>query len=149
MVWAAFGSNGKSELIIISEHINSGDYCEMLKNHLLSFGKTIGGKNWIFQQDNASIHDSYETKEWFKFKKVRVLEWPAISPDLNPMENVWGILVRRLFADGKQYSTVKELEDRLCDEWEKLSKMKLNKLINSIPNRCIEVIKSRGATIKY
>ncbi len=37
--------------------MNSGDYCEMLEKYLLPYGKKMGGKNWIFQQDNASIHE--------------------------------------------------------------------------------------------
>jgi len=64
----------------------------------------ICGKNWIFQQDNAPIHASKETKTWLDLKKINLLEWPAYSPDLNPIENVWGIMARRVYANGKQYT---------------------------------------------
>jgi transposase len=94
------------------------------------------------------IHDSNETKEWLKTKNINTLNWPAISPDLNPIENVWGILTRKLFANGKQFRTVKELKDSLI-EWDNISTRELKKLIDSMPKRCLEIVKSRGATIKY
>jgi transposase len=149
MVWAAFGSGGKSELIVINGRINSADYCQLLKNNLLNCGKKIGGKNWLFQQDNASIHRSKASLNWINDNKINVLEWPSISPDLNPIENVWGILVRRLFANGRQFKSVNELESNLKNEWKNLNQNDLIPLINSMPKRCIDVIKNKGATIKY
>jgi transposase len=149
MVWGAIGSNGKSDLIVINGRMCSGDYCEMLKNHLLPSEKKVGGKNWIFQQDNAAIHTSKESMEWFKTKKINVLNWPSIIPDLNPIENVWGLLVRKLFSDGKQFNSVRDLVENLIAEWDSLSVDYLKTLTNSMSKRCIEVIKSKGATIKY
>jgi hypothetical protein len=105
MVWGGFGRNGKTSLALVAGKSDSSDYIQTLKTNLIPFGRKICRKNWIFQQDNAPIHASKETKTWLDLKKINLLEWPAYSPYLNPIENVWGIMARRVYSNGKQYET--------------------------------------------
>ena len=62
----------------------------------------LGFRNYVFQQDNASIHVSKLSKQWLERNFSAVLEWPAKSPDLNPVENVWKMLADIVF-DGPEY----------------------------------------------
>ncbi len=66
MVWAAFSYDGKSEIVFLNGHQNSADYIQVLTEYLLPAGEEIGGEEWLFQQDNASIHTSAMTREWFR-----------------------------------------------------------------------------------
>ncbi|OXA53531.1 Transposable element Tc3 transposase [Folsomia candida] len=109
MLWGGFGYNGKTELASIPPRTDSLGYQEVLKANLLREGPKIGGRGWILQQDNASIHASRSTMEFLTRKNVRTLPWPARSPDLNPMQNLWAELSRRAYSHGRQYRIKQEL----------------------------------------
>ena len=68
------------------------------------------------------------------------MDWPSLSPDLNPMENVWAILVRRVYAGGRQFHDVETLKETIFREWNNLSLNDLNPFSSSMPNRIFEVI---------
>ncbi|TKR73972.1 hypothetical protein L596_021207 [Steinernema carpocapsae] len=88
----------------------------------------------ILQQDNASIHTSRSTKQWLDIKNIEVLDWPARSPDLNPIKNLWRILVRSVYANGNQYRTVEELKNAILKAWNEVPTEVLLNLARSMPN---------------
>ncbi len=63
---------------------------------LPSADKLYGDADFIFQQDLAPAHTAKGIKSWFNGHGVTVLDWPANSPDLNPIENIWGIVKRKM-----------------------------------------------------
>ena len=74
---------------------DSAKYVEVRQSYLMPVADAHIGVRWIFQQDNAAIHKSRLTSEWLNEKQVHVTGWPARSQDLNPIENLWGILAMR------------------------------------------------------
>jgi hypothetical protein len=149
MVWAAFGYGGKSSIVFLNGRQNSQDYVRVLENHLLPVGEQICGPNWIFQQDNASIHTSRFTKNWFEANNVRVMEWASKSPDLNPIENLWGILVRLVYSNGRQFNSIPELRAEIVRSWDLITELQLKTLADSMTKRMIEVLKKNGKFIGY
>jgi hypothetical protein len=149
MVWIGFCATGKLKIAFTSFKMNSKDYIQVLVGSLLPFLRKYRRKKFTFQQDNAAIHTSKETKQWIKDQKLDLLDWPARSPDLNPVENIWGILVRRIYAEGKQYASVEELKAAILEAWENIEKSVLQNLVNSMPNRIFQVINRGGKVTDY
>ena len=87
MVWGAFEGAKTSMLTFLEGKQNSEKYVSTLENYLGPFLDELGGDELTFQQDNASIHQSRYTKAWFADQNFSVIDWPALSPDLNPIEN--------------------------------------------------------------
>ena len=102
---------------------------------------------WIFQQDNCSIHVSRTAKHCFQDEQIRTMMWPTRSPDLNPIENLWGILGRAVYVVNKQYRSERELYNAIVDCWNNISRGEMEKLIQSMHKRCISAKENRGGTL--
>ena len=82
-------------------------------------------------------------------KKIKLLGHTACSPDLNPLENVWGLIVARVYEGGRQYSAISELKNSILDAWEKIPTIQLQKLVDDMLRRTFEVIKANVGSTKY
>ena len=149
MIWAAMSYNGVSDLGVINGTIDSNKYCEMLAKCLLPFASMDCPTNCISQQDNASCHRSIFTKEFLSDSGVDVLPWPARSPDLKPIENLWGILARSVYNDNRQFGSKEELKQAINQAWNDISISTLQNLYDSMPKRCMDIIERKGRKIKY
>ncbi|KRJ97477.1 uncharacterized protein Dyak_GE28378, isoform C [Drosophila yakuba] len=149
MVWAAFGYAGKSRICFIPTKTNSEIYTQLLEEELIDFATELYADNWTFQQDNAPIHTSRATKTFFSSKSIPLLEWPAISPDLSPIEDLWGILSARIYKNGRQFDNIRQLKDVLVAEWELISNETLQNLADSMPNRIHKLLMAKGKHINY
>ena len=72
-----------------------------------------------FQQDYAAIHKASIRKKYLLKQKIRLLDHPACSPDHNPIENLWGLIVAKVYEGGRQYSANSELKNAILDAWQK------------------------------
>ncbi len=95
MICAAMSSAGVGRLCFLKSTINVAIYQDILEHFTLpSAGELYGDADFIFQQDLAPSQTAKGTKSWFNDHGVTVLDWPTNSPDLNPIENIWGIVKR-------------------------------------------------------
>ncbi|CAK9796279.1 Transposable element Tc3 transposase [Anthophora plagiata] len=149
MVWGAFHTNGMLKLAFPSKKMNSDEYISILQNNLLPFLQENNTINWSFQQDNASIHTSRKVIAWFEENDINIIKWPACSPDQNPMENIWGIIVTKVYAENQQYPNVSELKNAIIKISNEISTDIFRKLIDSVPDRVFELITKKGGPTKY
>lgn len=149
MVWAAFSRRGKTPIATITTRMKSENYVELLDSVLIPFTEDVMENEFVFQQDNAAIHVSKASKQWFLERDIPVMDWPARSPDLNPIENLWGILARRVYSGGRQFGSVRELEAAVREEWRKIPLTMLQNLVDSMPKRIYETILKNGKQTKY
>ena len=63
--------------------------------------------------DNAPVYSAKKSKLWVEMKNIQTIQWPSVSPDINLIENVWELLVRRVYGRHKQFSNLKELETEI------------------------------------
>jgi hypothetical protein len=145
MVFGAFCAAGKSKLFVLVGRQAPRHYIWTVSDCVLPFAHLHYGHDFLYQQDNSSIHMSRETRQFLAEQNVSLMEWPARSPDLNPIENVWAAMSREIYADCKQYNTVQELKTAVMAAWENITPDLIAKLVASMPNRCIEVIQKQGA----
>ncbi|KAF9745489.1 Transposable element Tc3 transposase, partial [Nosema granulosis] len=110
MVWVGFCNNEKLTIQFIDIKMNSEAYCNMLKTPLKCFIDENKEKEYIFQQDNAPCHRAKKTTAWFLETNINLMTWPALSPDLNPVENIWSDMSRMVYSNGQQYHTIQSLK---------------------------------------
>ena len=148
MVWGAISATGGLCLICIEEKINSKIYIDMLENDFFNQVRGILPAGFVFQQDNAPPHAAAVTKQYLENWKFNVLEWPPMSPDLSPIENIWGVMSQKVYEGGKTYNNVNDLWDAIVKAWHDIPQHVFSKLYEGMPSCLIQVLEGGGKRIK-
>ncbi len=128
--------------------VNAAIYQEILEHiMLLSADKLYGDADFIFQQDLAHAHTAKGTKSWFNDHGVTVLDWPANSPDLNPIENLW-VIIKRKMRDTRP-NNADDLNAAIKATWASITPEQCHRLIASMPRRINAVIHAKEGPTKY
>ena len=129
--WSKTHCEGKKITFIMSNGIN------------LWFVLVECEKNW--QKVNLLIQIC---KRYFEATPYELLDWPAQSPDLNPIEHVWYLLYRALRASGVKPTSESDVMEHLQAAWSKVPKTDIKHLIESMSRRCQAVINAKGGTTR-
>uniref|UniRef100_A0A1I7XNV5 DDE_3 domain-containing protein n=1 Tax=Heterorhabditis bacteriophora TaxID=37862 RepID=A0A1I7XNV5_HETBA len=128
----------RSDLWDLLTTIISTDYQDICGHRLVPYFPVYAGVNFIFQRNNLIIYASRSTKTRLKNNKVDTMNWSSHSPDLNLMENLWAVLVYRIYADNRQFETTKDLQSAINSHV-------FRNLVNSVPERIFQVTNKSGS----
>ncbi|GFW94943.1 transposable element Tcb2 transposase [Trichonephila clavipes] len=107
------------------------------------------GLQFLFMDDNAPCHRTVAAEQLLESEDIERMDWPARSPDFNPIEHVWDFLDRRLAARTLPPVTIRELRLALQDEWAAMPQQLIDTLILSMGRRCETCLAVRGDHIPY
>jgi transposase len=171
MIWACFSGEQNGPILVLEQGgIGSDEYEEILYDGLLSMVDdvlalpedldtiTVADENtFLFMHDNAPCHKTPAVTNLLQENNIPVMKWPAQSPDLNPIENLWRDLKHRfylkfrtLFSNPSSSQDAFERYSELIQEcWNEQNQELVQSLIESMPKRCQAVIDAKGGHTKY
>ena len=119
-------------------------YNDILDNSvLLTLWQEFGEGPFLFQHENALMHKARSIRKWFVEIGVEELDWPAQSPDLNPIKHLWDDLEYRLRARSKCPTSVPYLTKALMAEWKQVPPALFQHLVESLPRKVESVIATK------
>ncbi|GFX53953.1 transposable element Tc3 transposase [Trichonephila clavipes] len=116
----------------------------ILEQHVRLFRGEMGAE-FLFMDDNARPHRANIIDECLQSEDITRIDWPAYSPNLNPIEHVWDMLGRRIAARQPPPTCLPELRRALRDEWCNIPQDQIDNLILSIPWHCKACIASMSS----
>lgn len=150
-VWGGISWYGKTELYCFTGNMDGEFYEGILCERLpADIPRIFGDRDWVFQQDGDPKHTSKRVQAWLRANTPKFIpkkDWPANSPDLNPIENLWSDLQDRVYA--REPRTLSGLQRIVEEEWEAYPIEKVRKLTDSLPRRLAAVQHNGGGSTRY
>ncbi|GFX20865.1 transposable element Tcb1 transposase [Trichonephila clavipes] len=150
MVWAGIMINGRTRLHVVVNGTMTGQRYidEVLLPHVRLFRGAVGDK-FVFMDDNATCHRTLAVQDCLDSEGIQRLVWPARSPDLNPIENVWDALGRQVAGRNYPPTNKNTLIRVLTEKWDKLPQQLLDNVVQSMVRRVECCIPLHGGHIPY
>ena len=136
--------------MFLNGHVNAAMYVnDIYRPEAVLFLRQNFGRNGTLQHDNARPRTAQHRITFLRNNGVQVMEWPAMSPDLSPTENVWAELKHRVYSRRPSPANVRELRNALTQEWNNIPQYLIGHTIGSMRRRCQACINAAGGYTKY
>jgi transposase len=150
-VWACFSGRGLGYSYIYNAKMDAKHLKHVLDIHLLPSARLLfhqhPPEHWWLLQDNAPTHTATLVQQWLHNHGISLLDFPPYSPDLNPIENLWNDVEKRV--ERRAPTTIEELQDVIAEEWAATPTELLKTLAHSMPKRCQAVIDAHGDHTRF
>jgi len=150
MVWLMVMPNGLLSYKIIEGKFDSKDYLALLKTSVVPISKLNYGMDYFFQEDNCSVHKAKIIQNFMNTSKINILKWPAKSPDLNIVEDIWKMLSNDIY-DGVQFKKISDLKEKINDiifHFNSTKREKIQALYSTIRKRLCTLLMKHGNLCK-
>ena len=151
MIWGAITGKEKGPMVVWDKenwgNIAAKTYIQHIVPTVHKFWES--NEDYLLMEDGAAAHRAKITLEAYNRLGVTRIDWPASSPDLNPIENVWRLLKARLRKRTDWPYTLEAMEHAIKEEWEALCLEDYLHYIRSMPERVQAVIAAHGGHTKW
>ncbi|GFV50021.1 transposable element Tc3 transposase [Trichonephila clavipes] len=149
LVWGGIMLGSRTDLHIFDAgSVNGTRYCNEILLPYVRLFRGAMGLQFLFMDNNAPCQRTVAAEQPLESEDIKGMDWPARSPDLNPIEHVWDFLGRCLAARTLPPVTIRELRLALQDEWAAMPQQ-IDTLILSMGRRCETCLAVRGDHIPY
>ena len=150
VIWRCICYDGVGTLTADEGNINSAKYIDILDKNLWTVVVWyFEGKEYLFMDDNAPVHRAHTVENYKDQNEVTSMEWPAQSPDLNIIENIWLYMKRELQKSAVDITTKNDLLREIQSVWRNIELDYIRNLYQSIPDSLNNVIEMKGHLTKY
>lgn len=149
MVWGGISVGYRTPLVRCSNGVDSDEYIKILisSGAISTLDRIHGRGKWFLLQDGAPCHTSQKVLDWLQSRNVCVLPgWPPNSPDLNPIEMLWGVMKRKL---GPSWKNEDDIWEKVSTTWNEISEKTITALVESFLFRCKLVLRLRGESATH
>ena len=148
-VWGGIHYGGKTDLIVLIGNVNGMAYRNVIQTTLLPHARRVYGNNVLLQDDNAPAHRARVVENFLQTQGVDRLPWPALSPDMNPIEHAWDYIDRAIRRMDNPPTNLAQLSNALVNVWNNMPIANVNTLIDSMPRRVAALENARGGATRY
>jgi len=150
MIWAGIMFDGRTPLHVFDRgSLTVVRYREEILEPCVRLFRGAVGPGFLLMDDNARPHSAQLVDDYLEGEDIRRMDWPARSPDLNPIEYIWDALGKAIASRHPPPRTIPELKTALLQEWDRLPQGLLNCLLSSMPSRCATCRAVRGDHTPY
>lgn len=150
MVWGGICYDGHTDLYVIRDgSLTAQRYRDEILHPIVRPFAGAMGPDFVLMDDNARPHRARIVQEYLQQETIERLEWPAMSPDLNPIEHLWDYLQTCISRRPQAPTTLTELGTALAEEWDNIPQMRIQRLIDSMQRRLRAVLAAAGGHTTY
>ena len=149
-LWGRISKFHKTRLIVFDRNVNANTYIQnALQPAVVPFMRQHFRSRGQIKQDNAPAHNAMLTTNFLQRNNINVMNWPAKSPDMSPIENLWDELGSRVYQRRPPPANILQLRRAIEAEWNNMPQRTVMTLFESIWRRCCACINANGSYTKY